>query len=261
MPKIATKRFIILIGGPGIFKSCDKEHDQAWTNYIVPLQLVAKRGLYQKTQNEQIYWLVYEPPYRQRWIDDSTITKQEQKQDDGVHLHSIRKSAADKVKKRGAKSYLHRIMQIAAHHKIVYKGISKPDDFWAFIGSCPKESITRVWYCGHASGQGLMLALLHEYPCEPAAKIVDMIMVDALIKHKSKTDRFDSKTSKYSRFYGCYTEKFAQRWNHVFKVPAQGAKNKINFGCIDQPSGISNILTRIEQTPTKDGSPNWRKFK
>ena len=24
--------FIILIGGPGLFKGCDKAHDQTWTN-------------------------------------------------------------------------------------------------------------------------------------------------------------------------------------------------------------------------------------
>lgn len=264
MAKNATKRFIILIGGPGLFKSCDKDHDQTWTNYIVPLQLAAKRGLYQKADNEKIYWLVYEPPYRNRWQDDSIITKQEQKEDDGAHLHTIRKSAAEKVKKYGATNYLHRIKQIAAQHKIVYKGINRPDDFWAFIGNCPKASITRVWYCGHAGEKGLMLALIHEINdqmCEAAAYKKEMIELVRLAEHKAKADRFDSKTTKFSRFYGCKTNMFAKKWRDIFKVPTQGAENKVNFGCIDQPSNYRNILKRIEETPTKDGSPNWRTFR
>lgn len=77
MPATPTKRFIILIGGPCVFKACDKEHDQTWSNYIVPLQLAAQKGFYER----RIYWLVYEPPYRSRWLDDSVITEEEQKQD------------------------------------------------------------------------------------------------------------------------------------------------------------------------------------
>ena len=38
-----TKRFIILIGGPTVFMRCDKEHDQTWSNYIVPMQIAAQR--------------------------------------------------------------------------------------------------------------------------------------------------------------------------------------------------------------------------
>lgn len=261
MATITNKRFIILVGGPGLFNSYDKEHDQTWTNYIVPLQLAAQRGLYQKASNEKIYWLVYEPPYRSRWKDDSIVTKQEQKEDDGAHLHSIRKSAAEKVKKYGAMSYLHRIKQIASQYKIVYKGINRRDDFWVFIGSCPKGSITRVWYCGHASKDGLMLALIHDGYHQAAAYKTEMIGVDMLAENKAKADRFDSKTTKFSRFYGCNTDRFAKKWKNIFKVPTQGAANKVNFGCIDQQSNYRNILKRIEETTTKNGSPNWRTFR
>ena len=90
---------------------------------------------------ERIYWVVYEPSYRNRWLDDSVITKKEKKQDDGYHLHSIRKEAANKVKRRGAKNFLSRIRQIAVKHGYIYKGINRPADFWTFISSCPKGSM------------------------------------------------------------------------------------------------------------------------
>ncbi len=258
-----TKRFIVLIGGPGIFKGCDKAHDQTWTNYIVPLQLAAQKGLYQRMASEKIYWVVYEPPYRNRWLDDSVITKKEKKQDDGYNLHSIRKNATDKVKRRGAKNYLSRIRQIASLNNIAYKGINKPDDFWTFIDSCPKGSITRVWYSGHASKKGLMLALTHDNMCQPAAFDKDMILVkdisDPILK--LLTDRFDSATTKPSKFYGCYTNLFAEKWNKVFKVASEGSVNKVDFGCIDKPSHIQNVLKRLERTPTSAGPPKWKEYR
>ncbi len=259
MPTNPTKRFIILIGGPGIFKGCDKAHDQTWTNYIVPLQLAVNKGLYQRMSTERIYWVVYEPPYRNRWLDDSVITKKEKKQDDGYNLHSIRKTAADKVKKRGAKNYLSRIRQIASLNNIFYKGINKPEDFWNFIDSCPKGSISRVWYSGHASQDGLMLALLHDNTCRPVADKKDMILVDELKFNNKYADRFDSTSTRPSKFYGCYTNLFAKEWKKRFKVPSEGSVNKVDFGCIDRPSHIQHILRRLERTPTSAGPPDWRK--
>lgn len=100
MPTPPTKRFIILVGGPGRFVGCDKEHDQTWSNYIVPLQIAAEKGFCHRQKNEAVYWIVYEPPYEARWHDDSVITPEERKQNDGYHLHSIRKAAAEKVKKK-----------------------------------------------------------------------------------------------------------------------------------------------------------------
>ena len=61
-------------GGPGLFKGCDKAHDQSWTNYIVPLQLAAQKNLYKKQPDEVVHWVLYEPPYKKRWQDDSVIT-------------------------------------------------------------------------------------------------------------------------------------------------------------------------------------------
>ena len=60
-----------------------------------------------------------------------------------------------------------------------------------------------------------------------------------------------------SKLYGCYTEEFAKEWNKTFKLGAAGAKQKIDFGVIDRPSNIVNIMDRIEKTQTSVGQTGW----
>jgi len=134
--------FVVLIGGPGLFKGCDKAHDQSWTNYIVPVQLAAQKNLYKKQSSEVVHWVLYEPPYKNRWHEDSIITDKEKKEIDGYHLHSIRKAAADKILAKGATSYINRIRMIANANGIIYKGINKPDEFWNYLQSMVHSSIT-----------------------------------------------------------------------------------------------------------------------
>lgn len=251
--------FVILIGGPGLFKACDKNHDQTWTNYIVPLQLAAQRNLYKKQPSEIVHWVVYEPPYRNRWADDSVITKKEKKQSDGAHLNSIRKAAADKILSKGAKNYLDRIKSIAVENGIIYKGINKPKDFWTYLQSMKDNSITRIWYSGHASGNSLMLALTHDTACHASARLTDMINTADISKNSSLKGKFITRTPtpQVSKFYGCYTDGFAKEWHTIFGVAAAGAKKKIDFGVIDRPSNIVNVIERIEKTPTSMGQPDW----
>ncbi len=255
------KHFVILIGGPGLFKGCDKAHDQTWLNYIVPLQLAAQRNLYNLGPKEQVHWVVYEKPYDARWKDDSIITKAEKKQDDGYNLHSIRKKAADKILTKSAKSYLGRIKQITLKLNIRYKGIQTPKEFWLYLNSLPNDSVSRVWYSGHASGNELMLSLTHDSGCEAAAFPKDTIKVSDISKQKLLIRKFSRSTKKTSKFYGCYTKKFAQVWNSVFKVPSAGAEEKIDFGVINRHSNIDNVMERIEKTPTSRGLPDWTEFK
>ena len=255
---MANTNFIILIGGPGLFLGCDKAHDQTWLNYLVPMQLAAKRDLYNKGANEKVHWVVYEPSYKNRWKDDSVITKAEKKQDDGYNLHSIRKTAADKVKAKHAVNYLHRFKQIASSLNIKYHGISKPSEFWDYLAKMPDKSISRVWYSGHASGDGLMLSLEHDSSCGPIAKTKNMVMVSDIKTYKALSGKFIS--GKTSKFYGCFTSGFAQEWKRVFNVSAEGAYNKIDFGVIDKPSSIANVLTRIEQSVTSKGPAGWTKY-
>lgn len=226
----------------------------------MPPQLASRHNWYNIAPDEKIHWVVYINPYEFRWADDSIITKAEKKQSDGAWLHSIRKEAAMKVQRTGANNYLHRIQMVAAGFSITYKGIRTPQDFWDYLASFPKESISRVWYFGHAGGDGLMLSLTHNSVCGPSAHKKDMILTEDLINHSQLADRFDPKTKQASRFYGCYTNNFAQKWHQVFKVPTEGAYQKIDFGVVNRPSNIPCVLERIIKTPTSEGDPGWTEY-
>ena len=253
--------FIILIGGPGLFVGCDKKHDQSWRNYFVPMQLAAMNNIYKKLADETVHWVVYEPAYRERWNDDSVITSDEKKQDDGYNLHSIRLAAANKVLKTKANSYLHRIQVVAKELGITYKGIQKPAEFWAYLTAQPNESISRTWYSGHASGKGLMLSLTHD-ACEAVAKTEDMVMAASIKGNAALASKFSKKSTLLSKFYGCYTKDFAQNWHEVFGVPTAGAINKIDFSVVDSPTiGSDDLLTRIEKTPTSQGATGWTEIR
>lgn len=252
--------FVILIGGPALFKGCDKAHDQRWSNYIVPLQLAAMNDLYGKQAGEVVHWVLYEPPYRNRWQDDSVITKEEKLEDDGMNLHSIRKAAADKLIATGASSYINKIKTMANIYGVKYKGINSPSEFWLYLESLVDNSISRIWYSGHASNNGLMLALSHNSACGAVAFEGDMIKINRIHENRRLLKKF-GKTKQVSKFYGCYTEGFAETWNKVFGVSAAGAKNKIDFGVVDRASNIVNIMERIEKTPTSTGNPEWAVFK
>jgi hypothetical protein len=224
------------------------------------MQLAASRDLYKKEATETVHWVVYEPSYRDRWLDDSVITKAEAKQSDGYWLHSIRKGATDNVKSKGATSYIHRIKMIAASNGITYKGISTPKEFWNYLDTFPKNSISRVWYSGHASADGLFLALDHDSSCKAVALLTDIVKMSDIKANKKIADKFNTGTTTPSKFYGCYTNGFANEWNNIFGVPAEGAVNKVDFGSLDRPSHIKNILERIQQTPTSKGSPDWKTY-
>jgi hypothetical protein len=102
--------FIILIGGPGTYESCDPAHDKTWLNYFYPIQVASDKDLYRRG-SDTVHWVVYQPAYRVRWLEDSEITFWEGAAEmiSGKELHKVRKKAADDAAKKGAKNYLDRI--------------------------------------------------------------------------------------------------------------------------------------------------------
>lgn len=254
-----AKNFVILIGGPGLFIDCDPRHDKTWLNYVAPMQMAAKDDLYKKAANEIVHWFVFEPPYEHRWIDDSEITLFERVEQFFVdaELHALRKSAADKVKSKGAKSYLHRVKHLAAGFGITYHGLRKVDDFWTELAKFPDESISRIWYSGHAAGAGLFLSLSHDRQCTPVSNTVVQTSTISMKSAQIRT-KIDSSSTKVSKFYGCGTKYFAEEWHRTFNVPTAGATYSITFAVLAKPG--SNVLTLIEQTPTPQGSPEWKTF-
>jgi hypothetical protein len=86
-----------------------------------------------------------------------------------------------------------------------------------------------------------------------------MIDLSDISKNKTLKKKFTTnpKLIRVSKFYGCYTESFAKEWKNTFGVSAAGAKGKVDFGVINLPSNIVNIMERIEKTPTSIGQPDW----
>jgi len=87
-----------------------------------------------------------------------------------------------------------------------------------------------------------------------------MIEIPHIISHASLANRFQQPSTKTLKFYACHTSQFAQQWHDTFNVHTEGATNKVNFGVINQKSSIANVLKRIEQSPTSEGSPVWTSF-
>ena len=241
--------FVVLIGGPGTFEPCDRVHDQTWSNYVVPIQVATTQKQLDRSPGEVLHWWVYAPAYRERWDDDVTDTKNPALER-GSQLIDPRKKALDRVKASGAVNYLDRIKKFAGTAKAGYKEIESPADFWKQLDALPNGSVSRLWYIGHASPDGLMLKLIHAevdgIACRPAAAPGDMIYVQDIGKHSNIISKVLAKRGKPSKFYGCHTKAFAEQWNSLFSVGAEGAVTKIDFGLVDAPSTIKQVLPRLE---------------
>lgn len=260
-PVAKEKHFVILLGGPGTYLGCDTEHDKSWKNYIVLIQLAAQQNLYKRQANEKIHLVVFEPAYKARWDDDYVITDAELKGRANKNgLHKLRKKAADKIKIRPAENYLVRIKQIAKKHNMHYVGISNGNGFWNKLKSFPDKSISRVWYSGHAARFGLMISLgragANNCIAAKGPHTVEITDIKA-----SLAPKFDTSTKMPSKFYGCYTKGFAKKWHETYKVPTEGAINKITFDALYQGQASESILKRIERIPTNLGPPQWTTFK
>ena len=244
--------FIVLIGGPGKFAPCDREHDETWTNYIVPIQVATKADQLDLAPGETLQWWVYAPAYRERWEDDTAVVS-DPKVDKGRYLVESRQKAINKVTSSGATDYLDRISKMAAAMHASFKALETPGDFWSALNALPESSVSRLWSIGHASSKGLMLKLIHDDSCGPAANTSDMILVADIAKNSGTVSKKMKAKGKPSKFYGCYTESFAEQWNTVFGQAAEGAINKIDFSVVDRPSDIDEVLPRLEQSNSDTG--------
>jgi hypothetical protein len=255
---MSQRHFVILIGGPGLFIDCDPKHDKTWKNYVVPVQVAAMNKLYKLEDGEIVHWVVFEPPYRNRWTDDSNISTWEwfEQLFFDRELHEVRKKAADNVIAKGSTSYLASMQLFAKANGIQYHGIERPDDFWAELEKLPDGSITRVWYSGHAAPAGLMLSLAHDSAC--AAISTHLIRVESIGGHAHLEKKFVAGSTVASEFYGCGTRDFAKKWYETFKVPAAGSTSAVTFAEIGRSGG--DLLERIRTTPTPQGSPGWTTF-
>ena len=65
-------------------------------------------------------------------------------------------------------------------------------------------------------------------------------------------------TAQASKFYGCGTKDFAEKWHLSFGVPTAGATYSITFAVLGKPG--SDVFKLIESTPTAQGNPDWQTF-
>ncbi|MEE2730737.1 MAG: hypothetical protein VYA55_07925 [Pseudomonadota bacterium] len=251
--------FLILIGGPGLFKSCDQKHDKTWINYFYPIQVAAEEKLLNRGES-RVHWIVYEPAYNRRWLEDSEVTLLEGAFElaSGRNLHKVREQHAIKVKKSGAKNYLDHIKRTAKEHNITYKGINTPNEFWRYIESFPARSISRVWFSGHATTKGLILELTHDAQCIANWSDKSTLLVSSIDRNKNLANRFIVDNKKPSKFYGCNTRLFAETFHTVFGLATEGANSSITFKGIFGER--KKILERLETTPTPQGRPQWTKY-
>lgn len=239
----------MLLGGPGVFHIKDRAHDQAWSNYFVPLQLSILGDYHKRARDERLTLAVFEPAYERRYLEDSIVTAAEAKQDDGSYLHSIRKKAADKV---GPSGYAGYIKRFATQNKIGFVALKRPGDFWDTIRAMPTGSISRVWYVGHSSATALFLSLGHDANGVAVSVSGETIEESDIAANGGLKVKFDSSTVEHSMFLSCYSKGFAASWKATFGVPSEGADGKIDFSYIDRPSPIKNVIVRLQKTAN-----NW----
>jgi hypothetical protein len=261
---------IMLVGGPGIFASCDPVHDKQWINYFRPIQLATEGHLYGNSYDD-IHWVIYEPAYEARWLDDSVISWGETAGKiyhlGDLGLNNTRKAHADEVTRAlnspvsrlGAINYFEFVKLKALKAGVTYKGIRTADAFWDYLATFRVNSIIAVWYSGHASPAGLFLMLTHDNECSATVAKGDLLTIESIYMHATLKDRFVKDTKQPSKFYGCRTADFASKWHEVFEVPTEGAVNKVTYkGIYDAPD--AGVLQRLETTQTGAGSPEWTQY-
>lgn len=227
LPKYA---FVIISGGPGPYDQRDIEHDQSWANYVTPPLLLKPLA----ERNEAVWWFVYKPAYKQRWMEDCTSSS------------AARRNAAKQVERQGHTSYIDLIESRAKARGWNLHWLLNADDLWRELTNFSANSISRVWYWGHARDD-LWLTIRHS-PTTGAAiePPEDAIVAITSIDH-SLTNRFrKGESGRMHRFIGCNTSRFAKAWATAFNVWTEGIEGKINFASIHQTGGEPCLVDRAQ---------------
>ncbi len=198
---------------------------------------------------EHVHWYVYGPAYEKRWADDATEPSFYERKIQDSRLQVTRYGHTKKVLAEGASNYLDYIRKKAAAYaragssKITVvtnwwsrSPLSLPaNNFWTELGKFPDQSISRVWFLGHAAND-LWLSLEHDSDdravSPDTSEIVNQVDIS---KHGGLSKKFAFSNAAIMvdqtpcKFYGCNTKNFAKLWSSTFKVRAEGADGKVNF--------------------------------
>lgn len=239
------KNFVIWFGSPGVYDKEDKNHDQAWYNYVNPMMRIAEAGMLDVKKGDTMYWCLYSTGYNTRWDAD-------QKSDRKFILDHVAK-----VKKYGSKDYVDHVKRRAAEfssrhgYKIIVKELPAAKNFWDDLKSYPDKSVASVWYFGHGY-KDLWLTLEHN-----ASHVAKLNLKDGLNyinrldipKHNTNISKKFYDVKIPSKFYGCNTIEFAEEWFILMGVAAQGADGTMQFGTWE--NDITKILSTLESGITK----------
>ncbi|NUO07657.1 MAG: S8 family serine peptidase [Candidatus Brocadia sp.] len=224
------RNFILISGGPGLFDDRDVEHDKSWANYVTPPLLMTdtedKRKKFAQ-DDEEVWWFVYKPAYDSRWDDD---------------LKQKRKSTRE-VKDKGFASYVDMVEGRAKERGWNLRWLDTADDLWKKLKTFSKDSLSRVWYWGHARDD-LWLSLGHSSASVAVApESHEIILVTSIDSNKKLQDRFQNgDTKRIHRFVGCNTSAFAQAWSKTFKVWSEGVEEKVDFSAIHKTGGEPSLV-------------------
>jgi len=218
----SQRNFILLSGGPGPFATKDVEHDKSWANYVTPPLLIKNLA----ASDETITWMIYRKAYEDRWSSDESSSV------------SARKKAVEDVKKQGFTSYVDLLEARAKRNAWKLHWLGDAADFWTQLGKFPDQSISRLWYWGHARND-LWLTLTHlgDANASAAAPASSEIITVASIDD-TLSSRWATPDAKHvCRFVGCNTRAFAERWTEAFDVWSEGVVGKVSFVSLSKTGG------------------------
>ena len=228
--RMNLRHFILISGGPGPFVKGDPDHDQSWSNYVdPPLQLTnnqpdpneAKRFA---RADETVTWLVYKPAYEARWISDVRSTEPSR-------IEAVKKVKSKSCGNATCGSYVDLIQHRAMQRKWKLIWFTHADEVWKHLSGLPKQSISRLWYWGHARDD-----LWLTFP--PADHKIKVTSIAPGLR-----DRFvPGSANRVHRFIGCNTVTFAAKWAKTFGVWAEGIVGKVHFCAIQKTGGVPCLI-------------------
>ena len=225
---VSKHNFVLISGGPGPYDNRDVEHDQSWANYVTPPLLLTDSEAKRKTfseENEKVWWFVYKPAYERRWAEDSSSS------------NAARKKAVKNVKDQGFSSYTDLIEARASTRGWNLRWLLDAAELWNKLKTFSKNSISRVYYWGHARDD-LWLSVQHDADIGRAiapnsSEIIEISSIDSKLKNRFRKGDVE----QMNRFIGCNTANFAEAWSKAFVVWSEGVNGKVNFASIHKTGG------------------------
>ncbi len=220
------RNFIVVLGAPGKYHTGDRDHDRTWLSYFVTLKAYLENEQ-DPPDNEIVHVLVYKKGYDDRFNDDDNFESDDPwsayLSRDAWRRNEHAEAVKDKliIKRYWHKgtfeknvtdyySFMRKELKAVANAKkfdLVYSSINEVNDVNNYANRLKDNSITRLWFIGHAVDGELWLTLDHGTPDDPAAPVGPekrLTIRPRNLQSIEKQKVFKAST-KFSRFIGCNT--------------------------------------------------------